>query len=124
MGKQDNYLMEILTNEISFDGPCFDWELDHSRLTTLMALVFVVIKNGVRWYTVERIQFEIRSKYQKKCSQTSVSAILRHFRKEKYGSHTVNTRRVKKTGLFEYQFIFNKGFETITDDSGQVKMGI
>ena len=123
MGKQDNYLMEILTNEISFDGPCFDWELDHSRLTTLMALIFLEIRDGI-FRTVEQIQWDITIKYNKRCSQTSISAILRHFRKEKYGGHTVNTRRVKETGLFKYQFVFNIDFETITDDSGQVKMGI
>lgn len=121
MGKQDNYLMEILTNEISFDGPCFDWKLDHTRLTTLMALIFLEIRDGI-FKTVEQIQWDITVNHRRRCSQTSISAILRHFRKEKYGSHTVNTKRIKETGLFKYQFVFNKDF--IMEGSEQLKLEI
>jgi len=40
-------------------------------------------------------------------SEGGVSARLRDFRKEKFGSHTVNRRRKAGGGTFEYQLIVN-----------------
>lgn len=112
-----NYLQEILTNKIPFDGTHFDWKLDHARLTTQMALIFLVIKDG-KFRTVQEIQGRIWKVFFRQCSQTSISAVLRHFRKPKYGSHIVHTRRVAESGLFEYRFEFNKGQGTMTEGNG------
>ena len=104
--EKENYLREILTNKNYFDGDFFDFEIDHSRLTKQMGFIFLVILDG-RFKSVIKIQEEILDRFYKQCAQTSISAILRDFRKQKWGEHTVNTRRVKETGLFEYQFVFN-----------------
>lgn len=121
MEKESDYLRKILTNKISFDGHCFSWELDHARLTKQMSLIFLVIRDGI-FRSVQQIQWDLSVKYNKQCAQTSISAILRDFRKQKWGEHTVNTRRVKETGLFEYQFIFNKDFTM--EGSGQLELEI
>ena len=120
---KNNYLQEILTNKIPFDGHFFNWKLDHARLTSQMALIFLVIKDG-KFRTVQEIQERIWKVFFRQCSQTSISAILRHFRKSKYGSHIVHTRQVAESGLFEYRFEFNDKKETFTEDSGQIKMMI
>jgi len=120
--KKENYLREILTNKNCFDGAFFDFEIDHSRLTKQMGLIFLVILDG-KFKSVIQIQEEILNRFYKRCAQTSISAILRDFRKTKWGEHTVNTRRVKDTGLFEYQFIFNSD-PVIKEGSGQLKLVI
>lgn len=53
------------------------------------------------WFTLETIAAETYDPVQ------SISARLRDFRKEKFGSHIVNRRRVD-SGLFEYQVLPNK----------------
>lgn len=122
MSKKDSYIKQILTNKNMFDGGCFNWDLDHSRLTTQMAYVFLVIMNG-EYTTVEKIQSEISAKFGCRGAQTSISALLRDFRKKKWGEHTVNTRRVGNSGLYEYQFVFNPD-AVVMEEEIQLKLDL
>ncbi len=83
-----------------FDGPDYDPKYDHDRLTGQILRVFTCMFSG-RWMTLDEIACETGDPH------ASVSAQLRHLRKEKFGSHTVNKqiRGDRSNGLYEYQMI-------------------
>jgi hypothetical protein len=61
------------------------------------------MKDG-KWRSLQEIEIETND------GQASISAQLRHLRKDKFGSHTVSKQRrgAEKSGLFEYQLIVNQ----------------
>lgn len=83
-----------------FNGPDYNPERDQARLAAQMAAIRGLMRDG-QWRTLGDIAA--------KCGapEASVSAQLRHLRKERFGSHIVNKRHVSR-GLFEYQLIENK----------------
>jgi len=83
-----------------FDGSDYVPELDDKRLTGQLLRIFDLMKDGL-WRTLSEI--ESYTGY----PQSSISAQLRHLRKERFGGHTVNKRRMgdRTNGLFEYQLI-------------------
>jgi hypothetical protein len=83
-----------------FDGVTFKPELDAKRLGAEMERVFNCVKDG-SWRTLSEIRVVTGD------PEASISARLRDFRKERFGSHIVNRRRRgdPKRGLFEYQLI-------------------
>lgn len=86
-----------------FDGPEYIPSLDIRRLTGQIERVYCLMYDQ-KWRTLDEIATATGD------PQSSVSAQLRHLRKEKFGSHTINKRRVgnRASGLFEYQMIANK----------------
>ena len=89
-----------------FNGSDYVPTLDNKRLTGQILRVFDCMKDGA-WRTLSEIE-EITGD-----PQASISAQMRHLRKERFGSHTVEKRnRGERThGLFEYKLIVRK--ETI-----------
>jgi hypothetical protein len=85
-----------------FSGATYEADLDHDRLRAQLDRVWKVMKDGA-WRTL----FEIASLTGD--PPQSISARLRDFRKARFGSHTVNRRRVgaPERGLFEYQLILH-----------------
>ena len=81
-----------------FDGPAYDPALDHARLKGQIMRVFMVMRRGA-WMTLGEIARVTGD------PESSISAQLRHLRKEKFGSHQVDKRRRgnDKSGLWEYQ---------------------
>ena len=91
------------TDLFRFNGPDYVPELDDVRLTGQVLRIFGLMKDG-KWRTLSEIE-EIT-----KDPQASISAQLRHLRKERFGSHTIEKRRVEgkeKSGLFEYRLLVN-----------------
>ena len=91
-----------MTNAISFghqhfNGPHYDHELDHSRLTGQIQRVYRTVITG-DWVTLGEIEKMTGD------PQASISAQLRHLRKERFGSHRVHLRRrgKRENGLWEY----------------------
>ena len=85
-------------NKIRFDGPTYDPKHDLIRLTGQIQRVFDAIKdNG--WYTLDEIHRATNDPH------ASISAQLRHLRKKRFGSHTVNKRPRgnRSKGLWEYR---------------------
>ena len=84
---------------IRFDGPAYT-SADKARLTGQLAAIFALMKDG-HWRTVDEIAGAIGA------PATSVSADLRHLRKERFGKHTVNRRwrGHRSNALSEYQLI-------------------
>jgi hypothetical protein len=82
-----------------FNGPAYDPVRDNERLGNQFDAIFALMKDGV-YRTLPAI--EEATGY----PQASISAQLRHARKKRFGSHTVNRRHIKN-GLFEYQLVVN-----------------
>lgn len=82
-----------------FNGPEYDPERDNVRLRTQLQRVKACMSDG-QWRTLEQIRVATRAPH------ASVSAQLRHLRKPRFGSHTVERRHVGD-GLFEYRLILN-----------------
>lgn len=87
--------------ERRFNGPAYEPKRDTERLSNQFDAIFELMKDGV-WRTLPEI--ETATGY----PQASISAQLRHARKERFGGHTVNRRHIKN-GLFEYQLVVNAG---------------
>ena len=88
---------------MQFDGETYEEELDHDRLSTQLQAVKNLMSDG-EWRTLDEIAFIVTG------SIASISARLRDLRKEKFGAHTVERRRVdsaESAGLFEYRLIVN-----------------
>lgn len=83
-----------------FDGKTFDEKRDLVRLTGQWLRVFNLMQDG-QWRSLLAIKTICGG------SESGVAARLRDFRKEKFGSHTVNRRHVKN-GLHEYQLQVNR----------------
>lgn len=83
-----------------FDGPTYDPKTDNKRLTGQIERVFNCMKDE-RWRTLSDIENITGD------PQASISAQLRHLRKDRFGNHTVNRRNRgdRENGLYEYQLI-------------------
>lgn len=90
-------------NNARFDGSDYEPEFDKARLTGQIKRIFDCMKNGC-WRTLEEIQQLTGD------PQASISAQLRHLRKERFGGHTIEKqpRGSRERGLFEYRLIVNK----------------
>jgi len=85
--------------EPHFNGPAYQPELDFQRLQGQIRRVWDAMKD-TRWRTLSEIASVTGD------PEASISAQLRHLRKERFGSHTVNRRaRGRSTGLHEYQVV-------------------
>jgi len=90
-----------MNHEPHFNGPDYVPERDWQRLTTQIGRVFNAMKDK-RFRTLREISSTTGD------PEASVSAQLRHLRKERFGSHKVNKKHIKN-GLFKYQLVPNKG---------------
>jgi hypothetical protein len=78
-----------------FNGPAYDPELDHPRLSAQILRVYRAVEDG-EWRTLGEIE-EITGD-----PQASISAQLRHLRKPRFGGFIVEKRR-RGGGLWEYK---------------------
>jgi hypothetical protein len=91
-----------------FNGPAYEPAHDHARLTGQILRVWHCMRDS-RWRTLGEIAAVTGD------PQASVSAQLRHLRKEKFGAHVVERRARgdRERGLFEYRLLPN-GCEVIS----------
>jgi hypothetical protein len=80
-----------------FNGPDYKPERDEARLRGQHLRIWDFMADG-RWATLGQIALATGD------PEASISAQLRHMRKPRFGSHTVNKRYVDR-GLFEYQVL-------------------
>jgi len=92
---------------MNFDGPTFSPQYDGDRLTSQLAKVFTLMRDG-SWRTLGEIADSVGG------SEAGVSARLRDFRKERFGSHSVERRRrgEPSDGLFEYRLLIREPWAT------------
>ena len=89
--------MEI-NSELDFDGVTYDKTQDLKRLGGQLQAVFGYMALA-EWKTLREIEDDLGY------PQSSISARLRDFRKDKFGGHIVERRRRGEgaKGLFEYR---------------------
>lgn len=85
---------------LEFDGPDYEPENDRKRLTGQIERVFNLMRDG-KWRTLSEIEKATGD------PAASISAQLRHLRKPRFGSFTVEKQRRgdRKAGLFEYRVL-------------------
>lgn len=86
-----------MSYEPHFNGADYTPERDWGRLTTQIGRVYASMKDG-RWRTLREIADATGD------PEASISAQLRHLRKERFGAHTVNRKHIK-AGLYKYQLV-------------------
>lgn len=90
-----------MINGLTFDGSNYEHERDNERLTKQYLTIFNFMKDG-KFRTLKEIESYVNY------PQASISAQLRHMRKERFGAHTVN-KNYLGNGLYQYQLLINKG---------------
>ena len=88
---------------VRFNGSDYEAKKDNVRLYGQIQRIFNLMKDQ-KWRTLKEIE-EIT-----KDPQPSVSAQLRHLRKERFGSHTVEKINIgdPERGLFAYKLVPNE----------------
>ena len=84
-----------------FNGADYDHERDSERLSNQLSRIFNVVKDG-NWRSLKDIANLANA------PQASVSAQLRHLRKPRFGSYTVEKKYVTD-GLYRYRVDANSG---------------
>ncbi len=84
----------------AFDGDTYDPDQDHQRLGKQALRVFHVMRSG-RWLALHELESLTGD------PTTSISAQMRHFRKKRFGEHTIEKRRRHGGGLYEYRLLVN-----------------
>ena len=82
---------------LRFDGDDYVPPRDDPRLTRQYARIFALMRDGA-WRTLADIEARTGD------PPASISAQLRHMRKQRFGGHTVN-RRYLGNGLYDYQLL-------------------
>ena len=97
---KDQYTLDL--DNMRFNGP--NAEHDQARLVGQVQRVFNCMRDGV-WRTLSEIEGITGD------PQASISAQLRHLRKERFGSHSVEKRLRGEhdSGLWEYRLDVNNG---------------
>ena len=84
-----------------FDGATYERTKDGKRLWTQLRAVEDAMKKK-QWHTLRTLQATLFREYALQSSEASVSARLRDLRKPKFGSHTVERKRLTG-GLWAYR---------------------
>jgi len=90
-------MTEDFNGRVHFDGPAYEAECDQVRLMGQIKAIYDFMKDG-QWRTLGEI--EAATGY----PQASISAQLRHLRKDKFGAHQTHKQRRgdANSGLWEY----------------------
>lgn len=85
-----------------FDGPAYERRYDQVRLSRQIADVWKAMIDG-RWHTLGEVARRTGH------PEASISAQLRHLRKDRFGAHTVERRArgERRHGLWEYRLVPN-----------------
>ncbi len=83
-----------------FNGPVYDPELDQERLSKQIGRVYSAMLDN-DWHTLTELEIITAD------PQASISAQLRHLRKERFGGYTIEKRRRgdETSGLWEYRLL-------------------
>lgn len=92
--------LNIFDQPLRFNGSDYMPYFDDKRLTGQIKRVYTCMLDG-NWRTLGEIEAITKD------PQASISAQLRHLRKERFGGFIVNKRRRgdREQGLFEYQLL-------------------
>lgn len=88
-----------LLDDVRFNGADYVPERDNARLTGQLLRVWNVVSNG-GWHTLKEISQKTGD------PEASVSAQLRHLRKDRFGGYTVERKHIQM-GLYKYRVVLN-----------------
>lgn len=71
---------------------------------TLNGIVLKIMSDG-KWRLPWEVCGIVLQDYKMKISDSSATARLRDLRKDKYGSHTVEKRKVSESNAYEYRLV-------------------
>ena len=99
LNKADKFMDSVQYNP-RFNGSDYDPKFDNERLTGQIKRIYELMIDG-QWRTLAEIESVTHD------PQASISAQIRHLRKERFGSHIVNkrSRGERVVGLYEYQLL-------------------
>ncbi len=102
---------------MDFNGPEYDPQFDRERLTGQILRIFTVMADA-GWRTLAEIEGITGD------PQASISAQLRHLRKDRFGAHTINRRARgdREDGLFEYQLLIAAPIVAPVNESEQPEL--
>jgi hypothetical protein len=88
---------------LQFNGPAYNRNLDQERLSGQILRIFFLMRDSA-WRSLPEIAASTGD------PEASISAQLRHLRKERFGSHTIEKRRRgdESSGLWEYRMTVNR----------------
>jgi hypothetical protein len=81
-----------------FDGADYVPQLDDVRLKGQLLRIWELMKDH-RWRSLHEIAVATKD------PEASISAQLRHLRKERFGNHVVDRRRRAEGGTYEYRVL-------------------
>ncbi len=90
-----------------FAGADYSKPRDHARLSTQYLRIYGLVKDGA-WRTLEEIARDTGD------PPASISAQLRHMRKDRFGAHEVQRQHVG-AGLYQYRLIVNPAVDPEVD---------
>lgn len=90
-------LFDVPKPKPRFDGPAYEPERDDARLTGQLLRIWNVMQDS-QWRTLEQIADATGD------PPASISAQLRHLRKDRFGKHKVDKEHIAN-GLFKYRVI-------------------
>lgn len=94
-------LADALARAPRFNGPDLE-AADHARLTSQLERIVRFMRGG-EWHTLGEIAAATHD------PEASISSQLRHLRKPRFGSNTVERRRRRgEGGLYEYRLVINR----------------
>jgi hypothetical protein len=85
-------------------GPAYNEGLDGKRIKKQREVIRDFLLENRNWFTLSELHSLLQY------PEASISAQLRHLRKERFGSYTVNKKR-RTTGTWEYKLYEPKGIE-------------
>jgi hypothetical protein len=99
--------MMLRTDLLPFDGPAYEPAADQARLTGQIRRVYAAMAGGA-WRTLAEISAITGD------PEASISAQLRHLRKDRFGACTVEkrSRGDRAIGLWEYRLLVLDGPRT------------
>ena len=93
-------------------GPAYEPAVDHDRLSKQMGRVLEYMLHSQKWKTLPEICGDLFYIHETYFPEASVSAQLRHLRKQRFGGYIVEKRRLRLSGLWEYRVMPPKPNET------------
>ena len=105
LAPRQNFEQYLSAVKPEFNGPSYSPSHDASRLTGQLLRIYECQKDA-SWRTLQEIAQRTGD------PEASISAQLRHLRKERFGSHVVERRPRgdRSAGLFEYRLLINRAF--------------
>lgn len=108
--RKDNGMSKhhVILTKSRYDGDVYDPKRDDVRLGRQLWDIWEIMRHGrSRWWTLHELQVATGH------PQASISAQLRHLRKDRFGNHEILKRRRMNGNEWEYLLIPNQEYSLV-----------